>query len=201
MIANMDRFSVFILAGGKSTRMGRDKAFLFFERTTLLQRALQTATAATPDVFIVGDKEKFSSFGSVVEDQYRGQGPLAGIHAALRQSANDLNLIVGVDLPFVSATFLGFLAERAEKSKAMVTIPRAEKRLQPLCAVYRRAFADLAEVALKVERNRIDSLLTSAIIEVIEEDEWKMAGFPGNLFQNVNTPDDLAAAERREIRQ
>src|ERR1700733_6553877 len=98
--------TVFILAGGKSTRMGRDKAFVEYEGRTLLARALEVARSVTPEVYIVGKREKFGRFARVVEDIFPDCGPLAGIHAALRASQTELNLILAVDMPFVSWAFL-----------------------------------------------------------------------------------------------
>ena len=77
-------FTAFILAGGNSTRMGRDKAFVMLQGRTLLARALEVCRTVTSDVRIVGDRKKFAPFAPVVEDVFPGCGPLAGIHAALR---------------------------------------------------------------------------------------------------------------------
>lgn len=96
-----------ILAGGKSTRMGTDKAFVEFEGRTLLARALDLGRSVSADVRIIGSTQKFASFASVVEDVFRGCGPLAGIHAALLASPTDLNLILAVDTPFISHAFFG----------------------------------------------------------------------------------------------
>ena len=74
--------TAFILAGGKSTRMGADKAFIEFEGRTLLARALDLARSVTSNVCIVGTREKFARFAPVVEDVFRDRGPLGGIHAA-----------------------------------------------------------------------------------------------------------------------
>src|SRR5579864_1358477 len=144
-----EAFSAFILAGGKSTRMGTDKAFLEFEGRTLLARVLEVARSVTPEVHIVGDASKFSAFAPVVEDVFSGCGPLGGIHAALRSSTTDCNLALAVDLPFVSWTFLRYLMNRAHSAPdAIAVVPRAGG-WQPLCAMYRREFADKAEEALQ----------------------------------------------------
>ena len=87
--------TAFILAGGKSTRMGTDKAFVDYDGRTLLLRALDLARSVATDVRIVGSKEKFAAFGPVVEDIFRDCGPLGGIHAALRASPTELNLMLG----------------------------------------------------------------------------------------------------------
>ena len=95
--------AAFILAGGKSTRMGTDKAFVTLDGRTLLARVLEVAHSVTRDVRIVGDAAKYAVFAPVVEDVFRDCGPLGGIHAALRASQAELNLILAVDVPFVSS--------------------------------------------------------------------------------------------------
>jgi molybdenum cofactor guanylyltransferase len=187
--------TAFILAGGKSSRMGRDKAFLQLRDETLLAHALKLSAAITKEVKIVGDATKFSAFGRVVEDVYPNRGPLGGIHAALSTSSTDLNLMLAVDLPFVGADFLQYLLARARESTAIVTLPRAAGGLQPLCAVYRRPFAEIAEEALRNGRNKIDSLFAKAGTCVIEDDELVRAGFSSEMFRNLNTPDDLEKAQ------
>jgi molybdopterin-guanine dinucleotide biosynthesis protein A len=187
--------TAFILAGGKSSRMGRDKAFLQLRDETLLAHALKLAGAVAEEVRIVGDATKFSPFGRVVEDVYRNRGPLGGIHAALSASSTDLNLMLAVDLPFVDADFLQYLLSRARESTAIVTLPRAAGGLQPLCAVYRRPFAEIAEEALRNGRNKIDSLFAKVGTCVIEDDELARAGFSSEMFHNLNTPDDLKKAQ------
>ncbi len=111
----------FLLAGGKSSRMGADKAFLDFGGQTLLDRALTVMGAVCDKVTIVGDPGKFAEYGSskydaakydaakygsVVADIFPGCGPLAGIHAALVHSTAELNLMLAVDMPFVSRELL-----------------------------------------------------------------------------------------------
>ncbi|MFZ0771761.1 MAG: hypothetical protein WCA49_09980 [Candidatus Sulfotelmatobacter sp.] len=81
-------------------------------------------------------------------------------------------------------------------AKASVVVPRSGDRWQPLCAVYRRDFADAAEAALRAGRNRIDLLFAVAQTRVIEEDEMERAGFSRNLFRNLNTPEELEPEPR-----
>ena len=189
--------SAFILAGGKSTRMGTDKAFVDFEGRTLLARALELARSVTSEVCIVGGKAKFASFAPVVEDVFRDCGPLGGIHAALRTSTAELNLMLAVDLPFVTEAFLQYLIGKSRKaSDAAVIIPRAGGHWQSLCAIYRRQFAAVAENALGAGRYKIDPLFAMVPIQGIEEEELQSAGFSQEVFCNLNTPEELAAAKR-----
>ena len=186
--------TAFVLAGGKSSRMGSDKAFVRLGGETLLGHGLKVAAAVAGEVRIVGDAKKFAAFGQVVEDVYRDRGPLGGIHGALSSSATELNLILAVDLPFVDAEFLKYLLLRARESGAMVTVPAAGGGLQPLCAAYQRGFAGVAGESLRDGRNKIDSLFERIATCVIEEDELVQAGFSVAMFRNLNTPEELKQA-------
>jgi molybdopterin-guanine dinucleotide biosynthesis protein A len=188
--------AAFILAGGQSSRMGTDKAFIELEGRTLLARALELARSVTDEVRIVGQPGKYCSFAPTIEDFFPRCGPLAGIHAALRTSPQDLNLILAVDVPFLSLELLQYIIERAQSAVATVTVPRIAKRFQPLCAVYRSAFADTAEQALRGGRCKIDALFASVKTEVIGEEELQSAGFSIGLFRNLNTPQDLDGARQ-----
>jgi molybdenum cofactor guanylyltransferase len=188
--------SAFILAGGKSTRMGADKAFVRLGGRTLLDRVQGLARSLTSDVRIIGDPAKFAAFAPVVQDVFRECGPLAGIHAALRASSRELNLILAVDVPFVSLPLLQYLIERARNSAtATVTVTQAGGGWQPLCAVYRREFADAAEQALRAGRHKIDALFEATPTQVIKEDELEAAGFSAEMFRNLNTREELEAAQ------
>ena len=186
--------TAFVLAGGKSSRMGSDKAFVRLGDKTLLSLALKVAEAVAGEVRIVGDAKKFAAFGQVVEDVYSDRGPLGGIHGALSSSATELNLMLAVDLPFVDAKFLKYLLLRGRESGAMVTVPRTGGGLQPLCAAYQRGFAEVAGQSLRDGQNKIDSLFERIATCVIEEDELVQAGFSVAMFRNLNTPEELKQA-------
>ena len=190
----MEDVSAFILTGGKSTRMGTDKAFVLLEGRTLLSRMLDIARQLTSNVHIIGDPANFAPFAPTIEDIFPGCGPLGGIHAALRSSRTDLNLILAVDVPFVSLALLDHIISRATSSNANVTVARAAGGLQPLCAVYRRSFLDVAENALRAGHYKIDTLFTPATTQVIEEAELEASGFSPRIFRNLNTPEELAEA-------
>jgi molybdopterin-guanine dinucleotide biosynthesis protein A len=192
----------FILAGGKSSRMGpnTDKAFLDFHGQSLLERALTVAGAVCDRVTIVGDPARFAKVGSskyvpVVADIFPGCGPLAGIHAALTHSTAELNLMLAVDMPFVSRELLAFLFATAEASDAVITVPRTSRGFQPLGAVYRRDFSTVAEQALRAGKYKVDAAFSGVPVRVIEENELAAAGFSERDFFNVNTPQDRLAAE------
>jgi len=190
--------AAFVLAGGRSERMGADKAFLPLGGETLLARALALAGTVSEEVRIVGERQKFLEFGRVVEDRYPGHGPLGGIQAALVESAAALNLILGVDLPFVTTELLEYLCSQASQTGALATVPHAAGGWQPLCAVYRREFGQAAETALRKGKNKIDRLFTQVETRRISEEELGRMGFSPHMFRNLNTPAELEQA-RREL--
>lgn len=185
--------TAFVLAGGKSTRMGSDKAFVVLDGKTLLERALEATRAVTDQVLIVGLRSKFLMYAPVVEDIFPERGPLAGIHAALMHTATDLNLVLAVDLPFMQPSFLTYLCDRAAETQAAVVIPRAAGGWQPLCAVYRQQFRDAAGKALAAGQNKIDSLFANLRVSPVQESEIAQAGFSLGIFRNINTSEELAA--------
>ncbi len=193
--------SAFVLAGGRSSRMGRDKAFLELAGRTLLDRALETCRPLCPIVRIVGPQEKFAAHGATVEDTYPDRGPLGGIHAALSHSATSHNLVLGVDLPFVTTAFLRYLVEQAWASGADVTVPRAGGGFHPVCAVYHRRFRGSAQKALERGENKIDALFSRVSTRILEEPELTRFALGAQMFENLNTREDFEHAERRFAEQ
>jgi molybdopterin-guanine dinucleotide biosynthesis protein A len=193
--------SAFILAGGRSSRMGEDKAFLELDGQTLLARALALAGSVAAKVSIVGDTARFAAYAPVVEDIYPGRGPLAGIHAALAGATTELNLVLAVDTPFLEEELLRLLVEQARSSGAVVTVPRVAGGFQPLCAVYRKPFAAVAEEALQQGRNKIDPLFSRVPTRILEPEELARFAFAAEMFDNLNTREDVERATRQSRKQ
>ncbi len=197
IMAGVQDVSIFILAGGRSTRMGSDKALLRLGGTTLIERFIALGRELAETVKVVGARERYADFGSeVVEDEFQQCGPLGGIHAALGASQTALNMVVAVDSPMVTADFLRYLVKRAqEKPDALATVPDAAGAVQGTCAVYRRPFRAVAEQQLRRGKCRITETLALVRVEYVEEDEIRGAGFdPATLFRNLNTPEEFARA-------
>lgn len=163
---------------------------------TLLAHALELAHAATGSAWIVGRAEKFAGFGPVIEDLYPGRGPLAGIHAALARTRTELNLVIAVDMPFLRPDFLKYLVARAGENAALVVVPMVGGGLQPLCAVYRRAFAEVAERSLAAGENKIGRSFAEVQTVVLEPAELEGNGFGEDMFRNLNTEKDWQEAKQ-----
>ena len=191
-----EAFSTYILAGGKSSRMCGDKAFLELAGRRLIDRALKIARQVSPGhVFLLGPRAKFAAYGRCVQDRFTGAGPLGGIHAALAETETDLNLVFPVDMPFLEAQPLRELAARACASKALVTVSRStDGCIQPVVAVFRREFLPVAETALREGRFKLDALYDPNWTLVLESEN---VGFTREMFDNLNTPEEFALASER----
>ena len=193
--------SGFILAGGRSSRMGTDKSLLRLGNSTLIESAIDRMRKVTSDVSIVSPRDDLAKYAPVIHDVYPDRGPLGGIHAALASSAHELNLMLAVDMPSVSAELLKRLLAVAEESQAVVTVPQTSDGWQPLCAVYRKAFAVIAERALKTDDYKIDRLFNQVAIRRVMEAEVEKWGYSSQVFMNLNTPDDLKSAAPDMLRK
>lgn len=189
--------SAFVLAGGRSSRMGSDKALLRIGDESFLSLALRKTQAVCPTPVIVGDPGLYAAFGPVVEDRFPGCGPLGGIHAALSMTRTELNLILSVDLPLMKAEFLRWLVNEAAQGNELATVPRHNDRNEPLCAVYRRSLLPAVEEALQAGQYKVDRIFSQAATRFISEDEMSRAGFQDEIFRNVNTPAEYEWVKQR----
>jgi molybdenum cofactor guanylyltransferase len=177
--------------------MGQDKAAVTLNGRTLLQHALAALREVGRDVSILGKHELYGALAPVYEDIFPGCGPLGGIHAALTNCHTQFNLIIAVDTPFLAPQFLSYLAERAVASGSVVTTPEIEDYTQPLCTVYSLDFLPIAEQALRRGNYKIVPLFPKNRTLVIKEAELRRFAFATDMFENLNTPEDLARARRR----
>ncbi len=191
------QLSGFVLAGGKSTRMGQDKAAVTLNGRTLLEHALAALRGVCSDVSILGRHDLYGPLAPVYEDIFPGCGPLGGIHAALSNSQMQFNLIIAVDTPFLVPEFLSYLAEKAIASAAVVTTPEIDDYTQPLCTVYSLDFLPIAEQALRLGNYKIVPLFPPERTLVIKQAELRRFAFAADMFENLNTLEDLARARRR----
>jgi len=174
--------------------MGEDKAFMQLGGKTLLDIAHDIAASVCQDVRIVGDRERFGP--QAVEDIFPDSGPLCGIHAALSSTTSDLSLLLAVDTPFLKPRFLQWMLDQAAGSQATVTVPKLATGYQPLCAIYRRSFINVAEGALKDGRFKIDALYEKVSLRALTEADLNQLAFDSRMFDNLNTRADFDRARK-----
>jgi molybdopterin-guanine dinucleotide biosynthesis protein A len=191
-----DGVAAYILAGGQSSRMGRDKAMLAPGGIPLLMRtAVLLAPLAGPPI-IIGPPERYSALGyNVIPDDVPGIGPLAGIATALRSSNQAWNLVVGCDLPFLTAAWLEYLIVRAVESNSDAVIPQSPAGLEPLCAMYRKTCVTPIQAAIAKGTRKVTDAFAALKLDVIAQQEWKPFDECGHLFKNMNTPEDFEEAD------
>ncbi len=182
--------------------MGRDKARLLFAGGTLLDHALARLTAAGFTPSIAGLRAATHPY---VPDDFAEAGPLAGIEAALRSLQAEPPqpvLFLPVDLPLLPEGFLQFLYRRAETTGALATIPFAQGRPQPLCAVYHSSLAPGIRAALGAGDRKVMRVLRALAGPALDTPRVEalapLHGWePHRWFTNLNTPADYAWLESR----
>lgn len=183
----------FVLAGGKSRRMGTDKTQISWGAGTLLTHALDRMEQVVKEVLVVGGPGTGSL--DTIPDSQHDSGPLAGIDAALARTNTEWNLFLALDLPLISSALLDLLAD-CTTTQASVVVPRVVGALQPLCAVYRRTLRSVCRERLQAGDLSILHLLAGVETRIMEEGELRSHGFTPEMFLNVNTPEDLARARQ-----
>lgn len=189
-----DDITGFILAGGRSSRMGRDKAQIPWGSGTLLSHACDRMQQVVAKTYIVGGAQSAGAADAVLTDSFIGCGPLAGIHSALKHAETDWSLVLAVDLPLVNSALLEFIAKSCKQANNAVAI-RLGEHFQPLCAAYHRRLFPEIEARLQAGDLSIHRLLEAPRTGIIEEQELLSAGFRAQMLLNVNTPEDLERAK------
>jgi molybdopterin-guanine dinucleotide biosynthesis protein A len=196
----------YVLAGGASSRFGRDKALVRFGETPLLLQIVKLAQSCTTDVTVIAGVQKYGQLGGelkVIEDRWPGEGPLGGIITALEYTAatgptTTWNLILSCDMPFLSHEWLEFLVARARTSAAetQVILPHSTHGPEPLCACYRTDSASALKSVFDRGVRKVTEALKQARTEVLDGSAWKRFDSAGRLFWNMNTPADFEEAQR-----
>jgi molybdenum cofactor guanylyltransferase len=179
----------FVVAGGRSERMGRDKALLPWAGTTLLEHALARLRSVCAEVQILaGADARYTGHGAVVQlDIVRDAGPLGGVHAGLL-GLEAVGVFLGVDTPLVPSALLAALVAQAEGFDAVVPVVGGWP--EPLCSVYRATCLDAVQRRLEAGDRKMTSFWPDVRVRAVEEDELAAFGDPEEMFQNLNTPED-----------
>jgi len=188
----------FILAGGVSSRMKRDKALLEVGGAPLLLRTARLLESVVGAPRVIGDPATYESLAQpVIADDRPGAGPLGGIATALRVSNASWNLVVACDLPYLTSDWLHFLVARAVASAADAVLPMNTLGAEPLCAAYHKRGEPTIRAALESGIRKVTDGLQNLRVETIPPAEWKAFDSEGLLFKNMNLPRDYEEAVAR----
>lgn len=179
-----------IFAGGKSSRMGEDKALLpFANYPTLTEFQLDKLTALFDKVYISAKENKFDFECMVIQDNYRENSPLVGLISVFETLKVEEIFILSVDAPFVNKETIEKLLEH-NQSRFDVIVAQSPSGVQPLCGLYKRSILPLAYMQLEKENHRLGDLLSLANTLFVEFDE-------DDSFTNLNRPEEYQQALKR----
>ena len=182
------------MAGGRSRRMGRDKAFLKWEGQALwgFQWEKLQSLGASEGLISVGENRRFpeSEDYRQVIDSESGLGPLGGLVACLKAAQSSWLLVLAVDMPAMKPAFLSELLDRIQKGGAKGVVPRIGSYWEPLAAVYPTDILECASERLRSNDRSLQGFV-KASIEKGQLESWPVSKEQEALFQNLNSPDDL----------
>jgi molybdopterin-guanine dinucleotide biosynthesis protein A len=186
----------YILAGGAGSRLARGKGFLKVAGVPIVERVRAAVAPLADEVVLVGPAEQLAEVGlrTVTEAQPGAAGPLGGLCAALADADPDDAVVLPWDAPFVSTAALRFLTEA--KGRADAVVPRRGEQAEPLFAVYGPGCLGPAQEALQRAERRVISFYPKVAVRWVRPEELRPYGDWDALFYNVNTPADLARAQR-----
>lgn len=181
-----------ILAGGLSSRFGSDKALALLHGKFLVQHVKESLKAAFSDCLLITNTPERYDFLNMpmIKDRYKGMGPLAGIHAALRHTGKPWIFVLGCDMPLVSPNVITFLCSFAHEEFDAV-IPWLETGPEPLCGLYRKTAIDKIELQLKNNKAQVKELLEKLSVRKVKEQELLKITGDLQAFANVNRKNDL----------
>ena len=193
----------FVLAGGASSRMGKNKAHLKLGGKTFLERAALSLSAIKPRrIFLVGNftNENKAADIEILPDVFKSGTPasIIGLHTALFHAETEWIAVLACDLPFASSSLFKRLTEFVQDEFEAIVPLQKDERAQPLCALYRKTCLSRVEAALASNEWSLKKLLEKLETRFVRFEEIRDLPNAENFFFNVNTPADLARAVQIE---
>jgi molybdopterin-guanine dinucleotide biosynthesis protein A len=192
----MQNASGIILAGGKGSRIKRNKALITLpDGKALIERSIGVLRDIFTEILIVANrKELYEGFGlQVVEDLIKGKGPLGGILTGLTYSTSDLNFVMACDMPFPQPALIELLLEKCGDHD--VVIPEASGEVEPLFAVYSKSCLPVIMDHLQKDDLKVRNVLARLRVRRIGEEDINRVDPERLSFFNVNTNQDLKRAQ------
>lgn len=192
-------FSVAVVAGGKSSRMGADKAFVTLQDRPLIAHVVErVAELGQRETFLVTNRP--ADYAAIklrmVQDVLPGKGSLGGIYTALMHSPSPYTLVLAVDQPFVQSALLRYMVSLCAGDAFDVVVPRRDGYPQGLHAVYRQTCKAPILARLQADRLKVIGFYDAVRVRAVDEPEYATFDPDGRSFFNVNTPEDLNEARR-----
>ena len=180
-----------VLAGGKSRRMGKDKAFIELNGKSLLSLAIDLLTPFCDEIIVSANSDihKNSTY-RIIKDEIQDLGPIGGIISALKESTTELNLVIATDTPYINKDLLGFLIANSSTEK-ISAIVQPNFHIEPLCAIYPTKVSREIEGFIKKGKRKLIDLLIE-----LDYHKVQLSGhesfYNEKVFKNLNTPEDIS---------
>lgn len=179
-----------LLAGGKSSRMRREKGSLIIGGRMMYEYPLKALEGVCDEILISGSTPLPGNLPyPTIPDRISNIGPIGGIHTCLEHSSNELNLVLSYDLPLVNEGLLKYLIQHSKGHDIVAPALKAEQA-EPLCALYRKSTQPVFEELIKQKRyavHRALNLVPSLVLPL----HPGMSFYSPNLFLNINSKEDL----------
>ena len=185
-----------VLAGGKNSRMGKNKAFLQVGQKTIIDGLVNELKTSFNEIIISSNDPELYDYlqVKVVKDIIPGLGPLSGMHSALQEAKYDKSLILACDMPFLNLQLAELLVQEAQGYD--IAIPKLDEHLEPLFAVYDKSCVEFIETCLKNNISKIIDFYPKVKVNYLSWDRISELVGTEDVFFNVNTPQDLQKARR-----
>lgn len=182
----MEPITVFILCGGKSSRMSSEKGLVLFQGKPFIEHIINAVLPITNSIVLVTNGSEYDYLPyTKIGDIEIDKGPLDAIYTALNQSQTELNLMLSCDVPLISTELLTELIEKHDEAAAITTLS-SQSRMHPLVGLYTKRIAPLAKEAIDKNQLKLMQFVASVPHQIITFDE--------NLtyqLSNGNSPDEL----------
>lgn len=192
------KLTVAIIAGGASSRMGRDKAFLKLGGVTLIERVIAASASLgqSENILITNKPDAYEhlalqTYGDVIP----GMGSLGGIYTALTRAANPATLVLACDMPFINPDLLRFMIAQLDEETDIV-VPRVDGYPQAMHAIYKKTC--LAPIRAQLDENRLKIIrfYNEMRVTYLDEPDYAPYDAEAHSFTNLNTPAELARARQ-----
>ena len=187
-----------VLAGGKNSRMGIDKAFIKINGSRMIDKTMAIYGRLFTEILIVTNHPlpylEFTG-ATIVTDIYKGKGPLGGIYTGLFYTRNPYSFVSACDMPYLNKDFIEYLAGLSGKHD--VIVPALAEGYQPLHAIYSRNCLPSIKRLLILDKLKITGFYRDMRVLTVSEKQISPFNQDGRLFQNLNTPRDVDEAQKK----
>lgn len=177
-----------ILAGGKSSRFGKDKALMEYDNQSVVARLAAECAKVCSEVLIISDTGQKFNLPDVkeIKDNYRNCGPLGGLQAGLAAAKNEICLLMACDMPLLTAPLMECFLSAALAAKCQIAIAKCGDDVEPMFGVYTKSLLPKAEENLAAGRRSLLSLTKNTDSRFFGEEVWQKAADGKDVFFNVN---------------